>query len=195
MSDNLNEINVLPCEDSNDIELIQAKEVLLQPGVIEGILKHNVGSFLRFRWFHNSRCFYPDNGRTSENRIGIDRVNDNPGWDRNRNHTLAYLKSKSYKIDAKPVSDDESVALWWGSDIRFHYSKYPSIVLWWNEDYNLGIINKETSKWIKRRIPVENENSNFMFATVGMTESEIECKINMLIDDYLKEQGNFLMEN
>ena len=194
MSDNLDDIEKLECENENEIEFIQAKETLLQPGVIEGILKWSIGSRLRFRWYHNSRCLYPENGKNSGDRIGIDRLNDSPGWDRNRNHTLAYLQSKSYIIDAMPVSDDESVALWWGSDIRLYHSEYPDIILWWNEDYNLGIINKETYKWIKRREPIEGKNPNFMFGTVGMNEDEIEHEIDTLIKDYLEEQNEHLIE-
>ena len=58
-SDNLDDIEDLPCENSNEIEFIQAKETLLQAGIIEGILKYDVGNRLRFRWYHNSLCFYP----------------------------------------------------------------------------------------------------------------------------------------
>ena len=194
LSDDLYEIEELQCENTNDIEFIQAKEVLLQSGVIEGILKWEMGSRLRFKWYHSSRCFYPVNERNPENRIGIDRLNDCSGWDRNRNHTLAYLQSKSYIIDATPVSDDKSVALWWGSDISFYHSKYPNIIFWWNVDYNLGIINKETYKWIKRREPIEGKNPNFMFGAVGMNEVEIEHEIDTLINDYLEEQKELLIE-
>lgn len=196
LSDNLDDIEELHCENEhkNDLEFIQAKKVLLQPGVIEGILKRNIGSCLRFKWYYNSMCFYPEYGKCSDDRIGIDRINNNPGWDRNRNYTLAYLKSKSYIIDATPVSIDSSVALWWGSDIRFYHSMYPDIILWWNENYNLGIINKETNKWIKRRYPIEGKNLNFMFGTVGMDESRIKDEIETLIDDYLKEQKELLIE-
>lgn len=188
-SDNLDDIEDLPCENSNEIEFIQAKETLLQAGIIEGILKYDVGNRLRFRWYHNSLCFYPEKGRISEDRIGIDRVNDNPGWDRNRNQTLKYLQSQSYIIDATPVSDDESVALWWGNDICFHRSDHPEITLCWTSDYNLGIINKEY-QWIKRRVLVEGKNLNFMFGTVGKNESIIEREIGTLIKEYLQEQEN-----
>lgn len=188
LSNNLEDIKELQCENGNDIEFIQTKDVLLQPGVIEGILKWEIGSRLRFRWYHNCMCLYPENGRRSDDRIGIDRLNDSPGWDRNRNCTLAYLQSKSYIIVAMPVSDDKSVALWWGSDIRFYHSMYPDITLLWNENYNLGIVNKETNKWIKRRVPIECENPNFMFGTVGMNKFQIEQEIGRLINDYLEEQ-------
>lgn len=189
LSDNLDDIEVLSCENTNYIELIQAKETLLETGVIEGILKYDIGNRLRFRWYHNSLCFYPENGRISENRIGIDRVNDNPGWDRNRNHTLKYLQSQSYIIDATPVSDDKSVALWWGSDICFHRPDHPEIMFCWTSDYNLGIINKEYH-WIKRRVLVEGKNPNFMFGVVGKNESIIESEIGTLIKEYLQEQEN-----
>lgn len=196
LSDNLDDIEELQCENehNNDLEFIQAKKVLLQPGVIEGILKWDIGSCLRFKWYYNSMCFYPENGKCSDNRIGIDRLNNNPGWDRNRNYTLAYLQSKSYIIDAIPVSEDKSVALWWGSDIRFHHSMYPDITLWWNENYNLGIINKKTNKWIKRRDPIDGKNPNFMFNAVGMDELKIEDEIDKLIKDYLKEQKELSIE-
>lgn len=193
LSDALDEIEELQCENANEIEFIQAKETLLQPGVIEGILKRDIGSRLRFRWYHNSLCFYPENGKYSNDRIGIDRLKDGSGWDRNRNHTLAYLQSKSYSIEAESVSDDKSVALWWGSDIHFYHSEYPDIRLWWNEDYNLGIINKKTKQWIKRRTPIEGKDSNFMFCTVGMNEVEIEDEIDTLIKDY-EEQKELLTE-
>lgn len=188
-SDNLDDIEDLPCENSNEIEFIQAKETLLQAGIIEGILKYDVGNRLRFRWYHNSLCFYPEKGRISEDRIGIDRVNDNPGWDRNRNQTLKYLQSRSYIIDALPVSDDKSVALWWGSDICFHHPEHSEITFCWTSDYNIGIINKEY-QWIKRRVLIEGKNSNFMFGTVGRNESEIESEIGTLIKEYLQEQEN-----
>ena len=82
----------------------------------------------------------------------------------------------------------------WGSDIRLDHSEYPDISVWWNEDYNLGIINKETYKWIKRREPIEGKNPNFMFGTVGMNEDEIEHEIDTLIKDYLEEQNEHLIE-
>lgn len=189
LSDNFDDIEDLPCENFNEIEFIQAKKALLQAGIIEGILKYDVGNRLRFRWYHNSLCFYPENGRISEDRIGIDRVNDIPGWDRNRNQTLKYLQSKSYIIDATPVSDDKSVALWWGSDIRFHHLEHSNITLWWTADYNIGIVN-EAYQWIKRRTPIEGKNSNFMFSTVWMKENDIEREIETLIGEYLQEQEN-----
>lgn len=189
LSDNFDDIEDLPCENFNEIEFIQAKKALLQAGIIEGILKYDVGNRLRFRWYHNSLCLYPENGRISEDRIGIDRVNDIPGWDRNRNQTLKYLQSKSYIIDATPVSDDKSVALWWGSDIRFHHPEHSNITLWWTADYNIGIVN-EAYQWIKRRTPIEGKNSNFMFSTVWMKENDIEREIETLIGEYLQEQEN-----
>lgn len=155
----------LPWLNPNEIDAIQAKETLLQNGVIEGILKHNGGEALRFSWYHNCQCLYPYRGQSNDWRIGFDRINTDPEWTRNRNHVLGHLKNKGYEVLDKPVSEDDSVALWWGSDIRFIDKQYPKIILFWDAYYNIGIV-RENNTWIKRKVRKEGQNDNYLFYAV-----------------------------
>lgn len=189
LTEDLNDIDELHWENPDEIEGIQTKRALLQNGVIEGILKYKGGDQLRFRWYHNCSCFYPTNGRNNDWRIGFDRINNDPGWTRNRNHVLNYLQSKGYEIKETRVSKDESVALWWGSDIEFINQKYPEISLMWDVFYNVGIIRKSSRTWIKRRDKKEGQSENYLFCSVGKTAECIESELSSLICEFVENNS------
>jgi len=184
LSDNLFEVVELSWSNDNDIECIQAKKALLQPGVIEGILSRGKAEESRFQWYRNALCLFPYNGKSTDNRIGFDRINDNPAWTRNRNQTLAYLIGESFNVLNKPVSKDKNVPLWWGNDIRFTFTDAgTSIQLMWNADYNIGIIHEDWT-WIKRQHMEEGQNENFLFNAVGKSKEEIKDEIMKMINEY-----------
>ncbi len=184
LSDNLFEVVELSWSNDNDIECIQAKKALLQPGVIEGILSRGKAEESRFQWYRNTLCLFPYNGKSTDNRIGFDRINDNPAWTRNRNQTLAYLIGESFNVLNKPVSKDKNVPLWWGNDIRFTFTDAgTSIQLMWNADYNIGIIHEDWT-WIKRQHMEEGQNENFLFNAVGKSKEEIKDEIMKMINEY-----------
>lgn len=187
LCEDLTSIGELCWSNSEDIEGIQTKSALLQNGVIEGILKHKGGEELRFRWYHNCSCFYPNNGRTNDWRIGFDRINEDPGWTRNRNHVLNFLEKRRYEIKETRVSNDNSIALWWGSDIMFINLNFPDIYLMWDAYYNIGIIHKNNRMWVKRKIRKEGQNENYLFRAVEKNTEQIEQELNRLISEYLDD--------
>lgn len=192
LTDDLNNIDELPWGNPGEIEGIQTKQALLQRGVIEGILKYKYkdSELPRFYWYHNCSCFYPTNGRSNDWRIGFDRINNDPGWTRNRNYVLNYLQSKGYEIKETRVSEDEAVALWWGSDIEFVNLKYPEIFLMWDAFYNVGIIRaKDNRTWIKRPNKKEGQNENYLFCSVGKTEECIESELSSLICEFVENNS------
>lgn len=194
LCEDLNGIGELCWSNSEEIEGIQTKSTLLQNGVIEGILKHKGGEELRFRWYHNCSCFYPNNGRTNDWRIGFDRINEDPGWTRNRNHVLKFLEKRIYEIKETRVSNDNSIALWWGSDIMFINLNFPDIYLMWDAYYNIGIIHKNNRMWVKRQIRKEGQNENYLFRAVEKNTEQIEQEINRLISEYLDDTTKQIAE-
>ena len=188
LGEDLANIQELNWANSDDIEGIQTKAALLQNGVIEGILKYEGGEDLRFRWYHNCFCFYPNNGRTNDWRIGFDRINNDTGWTRNRNHVLNYLEKRGYKVKNSHVSQDESVALWWGSDIKFLNLNFPNICLLWDAYYNVGIIRERDSTWRKRKNQKEGQNENYLFCAARKNTKQIEKELNNLISEYKSEE-------
>lgn len=187
LCENLDTIEELRWSNSEDTEGIQTKATLLQNGVIEGILKYKGGEDLRFRWYHNCSCFYPNNGRTNDWRIGFDRISDDAGWTRNRNHVLDFLEKRGYEIKETRVSNDNSVSLWWGSDIMFINLNFPDVYLMWDAYYNIGLIHEKNRTWIKRKIRKENQNENYLFRAVAKDAEQIESELNNLILEYIKE--------
>ena len=194
LCEDLTGIGELCWSNSEDIEGIQTKSALLQNGVIEGILKHKGGEELRFRWYHNCSCFYPNNGRTNDWRIGFDRINEDPGWTRNRNHVLNFLEKRGYEIKETRVSNDNSIALWWGSDIMFINLNFPDIYLMWDAYYNIGIIHKNNRMWVKRQNRKEGQNENYLFRAVEKNAEQIEQEINRLISEYLDDTTKQITE-
>lgn len=190
LSEDLNTLSELPWMNLEDVEGFQTKQTLLQEGVIEGILKHKDGVQLRFRWYHNCRCFYPTNGRSNDWRIGFDRINNDPRWTRNRNDVLNYLQSKGYVIKETRVSKEETVALWWGSDIVFVNSKYPEIPLMWDAFYNVGVVRMNNRTWIKRPGKKEGQNENYLFNAVGKTAEQIESELDTLICEFVSDNSS-----
>ncbi|MBD5222736.1 MAG: DUF262 domain-containing protein [Bacteroidales bacterium] len=194
LCEDLTGIGELCWSNSEDMEGIQTKSALLQNGVIEGILKHKGGEELRFRWYHNCSCFYPNNGRTNDWRIGFDRINEDPGWTRNRNHVLNFLEKRGYEIKETRVSNDNTIALWWGSDIMFINLKFPDIYLMWDAYYNIGIIHKNNRTWVKRQSRKEGQNENYLFRAVEKNTEQIEQEINRLISEYLDDTSKQITE-
>lgn len=184
LCDDLDNIEELAWSNSVDVEGIQTKATLLQNGVIEGILKYKGGEELRFRWYHNCSCFYPNNGRTNDWRIGFDRISNDSGWTRNRNQVLDFLEKRGYEIKETRVSNDNSVSLWWGSDIMFINRSFPDVYLMWDAYYNIGLIHEKKRTWLKRKIRNENQNENYLFRAVGKSAEQIEQELNRLISEY-----------
>ena len=194
LSDKLTNIADEERQDQND-ECVQIKDTLLKPGVIEGILKYKIGEKLRVHWYHNCRCLFPYNGKTSTDRIGFDHINnDEKQWTRKRNQVLSDLIKESYEVKEQPVSSVPGIALWWGSDIRFippaqYQDKNQSICLLWSADFNIGIIKgMDDTTWIKRRGKTAQENENYLFNAVGMDNNEIKEKIENMIKEYKDDQ-------
>lgn len=188
LSEDIADIVALDWSNTDDTEGVQTKETLLKDGVIEGILQWKGGEDLRFRWFHNCSCFYPNNGRIDSWRIGFDRINEDLEWTRNRNQVLMELEKIGFKVKNKRVSNNTSIALWWGSDINFIKVNSPNIHLMWDSYYNIGIVNKDYgSTWIKRVIKKDGQNENYLFRAVGKNAEQIERELNNLISEYIDD--------
>lgn len=186
LSNDLTNLDELPWFNANETEGIQTKASLLQNGVIEGILSKREGEYLRFSWYHNCSCFFPHNGRINESRIGFDRISNDSWWTRNRNNVLKELMDGNFLVLEDYVSADHSVALWWGSDIRFINQHFPNILLMWDAYYNIGIVNQNKT-WVKRKFKKEGQGENYLFNAVGKNAAQIEKEINLLLSEYNHE--------
>ncbi|MBD5301583.1 MAG: hypothetical protein HDS16_01065 [Bacteroides sp.] len=90
--------------------------------------------------------------------------------------------------------NDNSIALWWGSDIMFINLNFPDIYLMWDAYYNIGIIHKNNRMWVKRQSRKEGQNENYLFRAVEKNTEQIEQEINRLISEYIDDTSKQISE-